>query len=63
MTNDRWCELMFCNFILSLTRSELAEGWHWCPEMDGLLIGPDCWEWQDGACCYCGNTAQKESTP
>ncbi len=49
MTDARWKELMESN-DLPLTKEEIAEGWHWCNEFDGLLIGPE-----DGAmeCCTC----------
>jgi len=25
-----------------LTPDEIALGWHWCNEFDGLLVGPEC---------------------
>lgn len=34
----------------SLTESELAEGWHFCPDWDYLLVGPGSAE-QDGCTC------------
>lgn len=49
MDGKRWTELMQ-NEGLSLTSAERAEGWHFCPEWDGLLIGPDDPEW---SCCLC----------
>lgn len=39
MTAQRWKDLMWSD-DLKLTEPELAEGWHWCPEFDGLLVGP-----------------------
>lgn len=39
MTLKRWGELM--NDIGGdLTPEEVGEGWHWCLEQDGLLVGP-----------------------
>lgn len=39
MTNRRWIQLMM-ELGRKLTDEETAEGWHFCPEWDGLLIGP-----------------------
>ena len=36
MTTERWRTLM-ADDNLSLTEAEIAEGWHFCDEMDGLL--------------------------
>jgi len=36
MSNERWHFLMKSNDA-ALTVLEILEGWHWCPEMDGLL--------------------------
>lgn len=33
-----------------LTEKELAEGWHFCPDWDYLLVGPGMPE-QDGCAC------------
>jgi hypothetical protein len=33
-----------------LTAAELAEGWHWCWEFDGLLVGPEMGELNH---CHC----------
>lgn len=39
MTPEHYKELMHDhNSKLSLT--EINEGWHWCAEWDGLLVGP-----------------------
>jgi hypothetical protein len=51
MEESRWSELMN-NDDLDLTDSETAHGWHFCPEWDGLLIGPGMWEFEH--CCPCG---------
>jgi len=38
-----------------LTPEEMAEGWHYCWEWDGLLVCPDFPEWgHDGNTCSCG---------
>ena len=39
MTQARWLEAMKDDSAI-LTEEELAEGWHWCAEFDGLLVGP-----------------------
>jgi hypothetical protein len=36
MTDERYQELMKAD-DLPLTKEEMAEGWHWCLEFDGLL--------------------------
>lgn len=36
MTSDRWEYLMSNDE--SLTKEEIAEGWHFCHEFDGLLV-------------------------
>jgi hypothetical protein len=36
MTQDRFTTLMRDD-TLSLTQAEIAEGWHFCAEFDGLL--------------------------
>lgn len=39
MTDQRWTTLMRDD-DLALTPEEIAEGWHFCWEWDGLLVGP-----------------------
>ncbi len=39
MTDERWRELMN-DESKKLTPEELAEGWHFCWDWDGLLVGP-----------------------
>lgn len=55
MTEERWHELMTEAEIdrewPQLTAEELAAGWHFCPEWDGLLIGPGMEEMNS---CLCG---------
>jgi len=33
-----------------LTAEELAQGWHFCPDWDGLLVGPNMGELNFCAC-------------
>lgn len=48
MDRERYDELMNGPDPQELTMAELAEGWHWCPEMDDLLC-------QYGSeDCFCG---------
>lgn len=39
MNRERWQSLMESDAPL-LTKKECAEGWHFCVEWDGLLVGP-----------------------
>lgn len=48
MSNDRWQALM--QGIGDLTDEEIAEGWHYCWDWDGLLIHPDMPEAESCAC-------------
>lgn len=48
MTYDRYCELEFFGGVIS--PEELKEGWHFCPDWDGLLVGPKMPEME---CCTC----------
>lgn len=62
MDHKRWVELMESD-TLKLTEEELALGWHFCWDWDGLLISPDMnggGEWgDDPAKCRCGVTLQE----
>jgi hypothetical protein len=49
MTAQRWKDLMWSD-DLKLTEPELSEGWHWCPEFDGLLVGPGMGELRHCTC-------------
>lgn len=41
MTTERWLELQESKDPhIRISDAELAEGWHWCAEFDGLLVGP-----------------------
>jgi hypothetical protein len=48
MTDERYSELMNDDST-ELTHDEIKEGWHFCPEMDGLLANPNI---PDGD-CFC----------
>jgi hypothetical protein len=37
MTDERWLQLMNSD-TEPLTEQEVKEGWHFCPEWDGLLM-------------------------
>lgn len=39
MTEERWQHLMN-DFDAKLTMPEYLEGWHFCGDSDGLLVGP-----------------------
>lgn len=49
MTDERWRELMNSQ-TAPLTSEEIAEGWHWCWDWDGLLVGPGMGELE---ACHC----------
>jgi len=44
MTPARRHELDQGPWDIKLTDEELAEGWHWCLDFDGLLVGPPSFE-------------------
>mgnify|MGYP003404673768 CR=1 FL=1 len=48
MKHKRWKFLMDNFDTEQLTTEEDAQGWHWCPEYDWLLIGPTMKQWP---CC------------
>jgi len=50
MTNERYAELMK-NMDAVLTDEEIKEGFHFCDDYDGLLVGPTSPEVQN---CTCG---------
>ena len=50
MTDDRWRELMN-DPNGRISPEELAEGWHWCPDWDDLLVGPG--TAMELTCCMC----------
>lgn len=50
MTDERWKELMRAED--DLTEEEIQEGWHFCWEWDGLLVGPGMDEMDSCLCAY-----------
>lgn len=50
MTQERWTHLMNCEPPEKLTLEERTEGWHWCCEWDGLLVGPGMDELEPCSC-------------
>lgn len=51
MTAARYRALMGNQLPLpDLTPEELALGWHWCAEWDGLLVGPSMRETEACSC-------------
>lgn len=50
MTNERWKECSESDDFNCLTPSEIKQGWHWCVEFDGLLVGPGMTELRH---CHC----------
>lgn len=57
MSHARW-EAVMNDPSVYLTDEERADGWHFCCDWDGLLVGPGTMEWD---CCTCGITP-KEAT-
>lgn len=49
MTPERWLELER-DQSSHVEHGEIAEGWHFCPEWDGLLIGPGMGEFDHCLC-------------
>ena len=58
MKDERWWALMEDD-SLPLTDEEILQGWHFCPDWDGLLIGPGMGEW-DGCMCPRRNRRVRE---
>ncbi len=55
MTNDRYFQLMN-DLNERLTQQEIEEGWHFCPDWDGLLIHESHPEFE---CCTCNGKDPK----
>lgn len=43
MDHERYQDLMWRSKG-DLTECEVSEGWHWCRDWDGLLVGPGMFE-------------------
>ena len=54
MNRDRWLYLE-TNPLGKLTQEEIAEGWHFCYDWDGLLIGPGMREYEEHCTCNLPN--------
>ncbi len=50
MTDQRF-ELLMKSQTEQLTEAEIAEGWHFCPDWDGLLVQQG--DFQAGEFCLC----------
>ena len=56
MTEERYDMLMWWGSpdntkeIPQLSDDEIADGWHFCHDWDGLLIHPECPEYESCAC-------------
>lgn len=48
MSEDRYQELERGAF--ELTEQEIEDGWHWCNDFDGLLVGPGM---EEQKYCHC----------
>lgn len=51
MTDKRY-EALNRSDTLSLTEEEIKEGWHFCLDFDGLLVGP---ETAEATVCICND--------
>ena len=49
MNTKRYIEID--NAGTGLTKEELEQGWHFCNDWDGMLVGPGC---DEADCCTCG---------
>ena len=58
MNDGRWRELMASD-DLNLTPYEIREGWHFCYEFDGLLVGPGMFELKACKCLTDDHPAYK----
>lgn len=53
MTNERYHQIM--DEDSPLTKAERDEGWHFCPEMDGLLANAN----EPNGDCFCSLNLQR----
>ncbi len=49
MTDKRYIEIEKSHTI-SLTPEEIKEGWHFCYDWDGMLNGPEMFEYESCTC-------------
>jgi hypothetical protein len=59
MTPERYTELTESD-TLPLTEEEIAEGFHFCPDWDGLLVGPSSPEVDSCPCDMSGGRRVRE---
>jgi len=52
MTDERW-NLLMENDSEKLAPDEISQGWHFCCDWDGLLIGPGMGELESCGCFKC----------
>ena len=57
MTPERFHELQWGPDPQTLTSDEVSDGWHWCPEMDGLLCK------RGGESCFCTFAIENKDAP
>lgn len=53
MTRERFFEIEFKNS--PITKEELEEGWHFCSDWDGMLVGPNT---PESEVCLCKNNTK-----
>lgn len=58
MTENRWQHLMK-DQDAELTESEIQEGWHFCWDFDGLLVGPGMGEMEICTCAVFYSQSQR----
>lgn len=56
MNTRRYWELE-AGWDAKLTLEERADGWHFCPDWDFMLIGPTMPEWETCTCAWTGKPA------
>lgn len=56
MSKQRYAALV-TDVTLALTEEELKDGWHFCPEWDGMLIHPTMAE---AECCLCSDIDKQD---
>ena len=59
MPRARWETLMKSDDE-NLTQEEFEHGWHWCPDWDGLLVGPGMGELMGCQCTWVSEDIQKK---
>lgn len=52
MTHERYL-FLHNNRDAKLTKQEISEGWHFCPDWDDMLIHP---KWSEAEACTCNQT-------